>query len=582
MTSILIVILMMSEFPALRAQVTIGSNIPPKTGALLDLKESETSGSNLVNSTKGLLLPRVSLVSRQSMAPLIASATEEEKRQSAGMIVYNLLQTPDLFPGLNIWDGTKWVLVASIDCISNVITAEFTVASTTVRGSYVKGVDLTPLNFLSIVLDISVPGKYIITGTTGNGYDYLLSGEFPATGVQTVNVPGGGTPVLATSDLSEVPDTISVKINNEEVSLPNRVLSKPSDYLVDCNTLTVNGTYVAGASLNPATNYLTIQGITTAPSAGGSYEIKTDTVNGYSFTKSGLLTSGGQTFTISPTNLTDKPLVQGLNNFTLTTNSGLSAITCPFTIKAINPALSMYISNVAYAGYPTSMTNIAGNINNYGPNGIYDKVEKINSTTGANANVITNMTNKATDVTIINYSMTMSSTEAATALAYIKSGKILIYAVDNTTDPVAGAVSIVAGLLGVSASSVLATYSTTTNAEAGIIINSTTLTSPNSNIINGPFGNTSGLSFARDGDYNWKIDLASSVTDTSVRNRFTPIAKVSDGTARILLVEDSSSNGALILLTDGGAWANLATSGYETKKTLFSNILAWATDRLNN
>lgn len=576
----LIVILIMSNFSILTAQVTIGSNLSPRTGALLDLKETDTSGSNLANSTKGLLLPRVSLVSPQSMVPLVISATEEEKKQSTGMVVYNMQETPELSIGLNIWDGTQWVPISDTGCPPD-IAADFTLVSATVRGTYIKGMELTPLNYLNIVLDISVPGKYIITGTTTNGYDYILTGEFLTAGVQTIMVPGSGTPVLSTSDLSNIPDAIEIRINTAEISLTNQVLGKPLDYLIDCNTLVVNGTYLVGTDLNPSTNYLTIQGIATAPSAGGMYEIKTDEVNGYSFAKTGLLASGSQTFTISPANLTDKPLTQGLNNFTLTTNSALSATTCPFTIKAVYPALSVYINNISYAGYPASMTTIAGNTANYGPSGIYDKVEKITSTTGSTANTITNMTNKATDVTIINYSMTLNASEAATALAYIKSGKILIYAVDNTTVPVAGAVSIVAGLLGVSTSSVSATYSAATNAEAGIIVNSTTLTSPNDKVVNGPFGNASGLSFARDVDYNWKIDLAASVTDTSVRNRFIPIAKVSDGAARILLVEDSDSKGALILLTDGGAWANLANTGYEPKKILFSNILAWAVDRLN-
>ena len=576
----LIVIIAMSNFSILTAQVTIGSNLSPRTGALLDLKETNTSGNNLANSTKGLLLPRVSLVSLQSLVPLVISATEEEKKQSTGMVVYNMQETPELSTGFNIWDGTQWISVSNAGCPPDVV-ADFTVVSATVRGTYIKGVELTPLNYLNIVLDISVPGKYIITGTTTNGYDYILTGEFLTTGVQSIMVPGSGTPVLTTSDLTDVADVIKVKINTVEISISNQVLDKPLDYLIDCNTLAVNGTYLVGTELNPSANYLTIQGIATAPSTGGMYEIKTDEVNGYSFAKTGLLTSGNQIFTIPTVNLTDKPLTQGLNNFTLTTNSALSATTCPFTIKAVYPALSVYINNISYAGYPASMTTIAGSTANYGPNGTYDKVEKITSTTGSTANTVANMTNKATDVTIINYSMTLSATEAATALAYIKSGKILIYAVDNTTTPVAGAVSIVAGLLGVSTSSVLATYSAATNAEAGIIVNSTTLTSPNDKVVNGPFGNASGLSFARDVDYNWKIDLAASVTDTSVRSRFIPIAKVSDGAARILLVEDNNSKGALILLTDGGAWANLANSSYEPKKILFSNILAWIVDRLN-
>ncbi|MDR1714728.1 MAG: hypothetical protein ACK5KN_07035 [Dysgonomonas sp.] len=78
------------------AQVTIGSGEIPNANALLDLKETSTG-----TSSKGLLLPRVSLTSTALASPLSAHV--------AGMTVYNTATTGDVTPGHYYNDGTKWV-----------------------------------------------------------------------------------------------------------------------------------------------------------------------------------------------------------------------------------------------------------------------------------------------------------------------------------------------------------------------------------------------------------------------------------------------------------------------------------------
>ncbi|EGJ99424.1 hypothetical protein [Dysgonomonas gadei] len=78
------------------AQVTIGSGEEPDMNAILDLKE--TAGGS---STKGLLLPRVTLSLTTSFSPLSAHV--------AGMTVYNTATTGDVTPGYYINDGTRWV-----------------------------------------------------------------------------------------------------------------------------------------------------------------------------------------------------------------------------------------------------------------------------------------------------------------------------------------------------------------------------------------------------------------------------------------------------------------------------------------
>jgi len=84
----------------INAQVTIGSLNAPSSNALLDLKEA-TEGT----STKGFLLPRVSLQSTTSSYPM--------QSHEKGLFVYNLATTSnganDVTPGVYYNDGNKWI-----------------------------------------------------------------------------------------------------------------------------------------------------------------------------------------------------------------------------------------------------------------------------------------------------------------------------------------------------------------------------------------------------------------------------------------------------------------------------------------
>jgi len=86
------------------AQVTIGVNETPSQNALLDLKQN-SSGT----STKGLLLPRVSLQSTSSASPMAG----HEK----GMFIYNTATTNtgtnDVTPGIYYNDGTQWIMAGA-------------------------------------------------------------------------------------------------------------------------------------------------------------------------------------------------------------------------------------------------------------------------------------------------------------------------------------------------------------------------------------------------------------------------------------------------------------------------------------
>lgn len=94
---------------SVHSQVTIGDASKPVEGALLQLKSSDDT---LENATKGLGLPRVSLLSLTSLSPC-AEPNEANNLSHTGLLVYNVNGTNGLSKGLYVWSGSEWVKVNS-------------------------------------------------------------------------------------------------------------------------------------------------------------------------------------------------------------------------------------------------------------------------------------------------------------------------------------------------------------------------------------------------------------------------------------------------------------------------------------
>lgn len=90
----------------LKGQVTIGSKIQALPGALLDLKEKESTDGG-ENSTKGLLLPRVNLTADATLSDV---GITSDLDLYPGLMVYNVntAQCGFIVPGVYIWDGAIW------------------------------------------------------------------------------------------------------------------------------------------------------------------------------------------------------------------------------------------------------------------------------------------------------------------------------------------------------------------------------------------------------------------------------------------------------------------------------------------
>lgn len=109
------------------AQITIGSEVIPEKGAILDLKQEDKPDGS-VNSTKGLGLPRVILKTltlsegKTSLASTIDEATGDwDPEDHIGLVIYNvqpkgeveLCPVDPIFDeliaeGPYVWDGNEW------------------------------------------------------------------------------------------------------------------------------------------------------------------------------------------------------------------------------------------------------------------------------------------------------------------------------------------------------------------------------------------------------------------------------------------------------------------------------------------
>lgn len=149
-TKLLIFVLFSLPVSVVFGQVTIGADISPQKGALLDLKEKTPTVAGDATTTKGLGLPRVEL---KDMNKLIMGNYEVldsqdgggQYKKHTGLIVYNIsgaaIPNCAAIPnGIYVWNGTTW---------KGVNTPKSNLASLTVSGSdiyFPSGQDLRTLS----------------------------------------------------------------------------------------------------------------------------------------------------------------------------------------------------------------------------------------------------------------------------------------------------------------------------------------------------------------------------------------------------------------------------------------------------
>jgi len=120
-------LLLQASLSSLKAQVTIGSEIPPIKGALLDLKQYTPDAENKT-ATMGILLPRVELTDINNLFPMFgddgmggyktAQGSFDKITEDAthtGLTVYNMIRNiclaDPLYKGVYTWNGSSWIFM---------------------------------------------------------------------------------------------------------------------------------------------------------------------------------------------------------------------------------------------------------------------------------------------------------------------------------------------------------------------------------------------------------------------------------------------------------------------------------------
>ena len=138
---VILFLVMIQGSASLKAQVRIGGSVNPNPNAILDLNANDTA-----IGSKGLLLPRVALVSTTSASPLAEHIT--------GMYVYNTATANDVMPGVYYNDGTRWIRSGSGVETLNVRQLEIPIGETISTQSIIYQGETTSVSSGLMVLNI--------------------------------------------------------------------------------------------------------------------------------------------------------------------------------------------------------------------------------------------------------------------------------------------------------------------------------------------------------------------------------------------------------------------------------------------
>jgi hypothetical protein len=160
----------------------------------------------------------------------------------------------------------------------------------TINGEYYAGIGTTISNTVTMSVNVTKPGTYSIITNTANGITFNCSGSFIITGQQTITLSASGVPVR--SELNTfIPNTgtVSCYFSLNVLPLPPPAVLNLSGSPNNCIPVTVNGFYIVTKPLDAA-NTVVIQADVSTP---GSYTISTNTVNGISFSATGVFSNTG-------------------------------------------------------------------------------------------------------------------------------------------------------------------------------------------------------------------------------------------------------------------------------------------------
>ena len=205
-------------------------------------------------------------------------------------------------------------------------------APVSVFGIYYKDQNFSDSNYIEVDINITFPGSYEITTDIINGYSFKASGVFTNTGLVHVRLSASGKPIAADTD------HFAIQYNGSFCEAAVTVMDsalKPAVFSLkgapgNCMEDTVYGSYIPSIALDTNARVK----IMVEVSSTGNYDINTNTVNGYTFSASGIFKITGLQPLIL--NASGTPVNAGTDVFNV--NTGTSS--CSFSINvlsAVNP-----------------------------------------------------------------------------------------------------------------------------------------------------------------------------------------------------------------------------------------------------
>ncbi len=224
------------------AQVTIGSNVSPEGGSVLDIKEFAAKSKN-ETSDKGVVLPRVLLTNKNELYPMywdintgseVAEYTSNRadlKTKHTGMTVFNVTNTGDFVSGVHTWTGTEWRKIDDSPVIQPQITSLICSGSQMTPNTYTANVSFEGI--LKVPYLGGNGGSYSGTTSTsiGNGLSMERIGGKLAYGGGEVMYRIFGTPTVSSPTATTIPSIdflgqtcSSIKIGDGMIGINLRTL----------------------------------------------------------------------------------------------------------------------------------------------------------------------------------------------------------------------------------------------------------------------------------------------------------------------------------------------------------------------
>jgi hypothetical protein len=226
----------------------------------------------------------------------------------------------------------------------------------TVAGKYYAGKLLDAGNTVQLQVDVSTAGTYQLNTTSSNGFRFSASGSFTTTGVQMIVLTASGTPAITGPYTFYTSLTTGcaflVLVEQAPVAIAAFSFSGAPGA---CSNAKLHGDYFIGTSL---TNANTVD-ITVDVTAVGAYTIKTDTINGISFSASGSFTNMG----IQTVTLVGKGTPDLARNLTFVPRS-TAVIGCNFYVTVLpisSGPMATYVLESSFGSPSPCIYTVSGN-----------------------------------------------------------------------------------------------------------------------------------------------------------------------------------------------------------------------------